>query len=83
VQVTRIKQTAAAMKGRCEWRDLNLFENPSINYYRLSMRKEGTHISSPAERWTRRVGVAAFLFFLIKGILWLIVPAIAAYFALK
>jgi len=40
-------------------------------------------MSSTTERWTKRVGVAAFLFFLIKGIIWLIVPAIAAYFALK
>jgi len=40
-------------------------------------------MSSSAERWTKRVGVAAFLFFLIKGILWLILPAIVAYFALK
>jgi hypothetical protein len=27
-------------------------------------------------RWVKRFGVAGFLFFLIKGLLWLIVPAI-------
>ncbi len=45
------------------------------------------HAVSPATgkataRWGKRVGVAAFLFFLIKGLAWLIVPAaIAAYAA--
>lgn len=47
------------------------------------MQEDGSHTRSTAERWTKRVGLAAFLFFLIKGILWLIVPAIVAYFALK
>jgi hypothetical protein len=45
--------------------------------------KEVSRQVSGAERWTKRVGVVAFLFFLIKGILWLILPAIVAYFALK
>lgn len=31
--------------------------------------------------WIKRFGVAGFLFFLIKGLLWLIVPALVAYFA--
>ena len=34
-----------------------------------------------ASRWGKRLGVAAFLFFLIKGLAWLVVPAAAAYFA--
>ena len=33
-------------------------------------------------RWTKRFGAAAFLFFLIKGLLWLLVPALIAYFSL-
>jgi hypothetical protein len=33
-------------------------------------------------RWGKRLGAAAFFFFLIKGIAWLVVPAaIAAYAA--
>ncbi|HTK37720.1 MAG TPA: hypothetical protein VL325_04445 [Pyrinomonadaceae bacterium] len=32
--------------------------------------------------WTKRFGVVAFLFFLIKGLLWLVVPAVVAYFSL-
>ena len=32
----------------------------------------------PVPRLWRRLGFAAFMFFLIKGLLWLIVPALAA-----
>ncbi|CAN5840441.1 hypothetical protein BH20ACI4_BH20ACI4_21480 [soil metagenome] len=32
-------------------------------------------------KWIKRFGVAGFMFFLIKGLLWLIVPALIAYFA--
>lgn len=31
-------------------------------------------------RWLRRFGVAGFLFFFFKGLLWLIVPVLIAYF---
>jgi hypothetical protein len=30
-------------------------------------------------RWLQRLGVAGFAFFLIKGLLWLAVPALLAY----
>jgi hypothetical protein len=33
--------------------------------------------------WLKRFGMAGFLFFLVKGLLWLIVPAVAAYFSLS
>jgi hypothetical protein len=42
--------------------------------------QRGTH---PALTWTKRVGLVAFLFFLIKGLLWLIIPAIIAYFSMN
>ncbi|MCS6873508.1 MAG: hypothetical protein RML33_01360 [Acidobacteriota bacterium] len=32
-------------------------------------------------QWIKRLGVVGFLFFLIKGLLWLIVPILIAYFA--
>jgi hypothetical protein len=32
-------------------------------------------------RWFKRFGVAGFLFFLVKGLLWLIIPALIVYFA--
>jgi hypothetical protein len=32
-------------------------------------------------KWIKRFGFAGFMFFLIKGLLWLIVPALIAYFA--
>lgn len=36
----------------------------------------------PAVGWVKRFGVAGLLFFLVKGILWLLVPALIAYFSL-
>ncbi len=32
----------------------------------------------PLPKWGRRLGAAAFLFFLIKGLAWLAVPALIA-----
>lgn len=32
----------------------------------------------PVPKWGRRLGAAAFLFFLIKGLAWLVVPALVA-----
>jgi hypothetical protein len=32
----------------------------------------------PVPKWWRRLGAAAFLFFMIKGLLWLAVPALVA-----
>jgi hypothetical protein len=34
-----------------------------------------------AKDWIKRFGFLGFMFFLIKGLLWLIVPALIAYFA--
>jgi hypothetical protein len=34
----------------------------------------------PAVGWMKRFGVAGFLFFLIKGLLWLLVPTLLGYF---
>ncbi|GJQ25111.1 MAG: hypothetical protein HBSAPP02_01430 [Phycisphaerae bacterium] len=36
-----------------------------------------------ARRWTARLGMAGFLFFLVKGLLWLAIPAILAKKALE
>lgn len=33
-------------------------------------------LGCPVPAWARRLGAAAFLFFLIKGLLWLTVPAL-------
>jgi len=43
-----------------------------------SQGKKNSNVS-----WKKRLGIAAFLFFLIKGLLWLIIPALIAYFSLK
>ncbi len=38
---------------------------------------------SGIKKWIKRFGFAGFMFFLIKGLLWLIVPAAIAYFAIN
>jgi len=45
-------------------------------------QEEPIEEKSNAVKWTKRFGLAAFLFFLIKGLLWLIVPALVAYYSL-
>lgn len=48
---------------------------------RISLNKaEGT--PPGATRWGKRAGVALFLFFLIKGLAWIAIPAGAALIAL-
>ena len=38
---------------------------------------------STAEKWTKRAGIIAFLFFLGKGLVWLGIAAAGAYYALN
>ena len=33
--------------------------------------------------WVKKLGLIGFLFFLIKGLLWLIVPALLIYFGIE
>lgn len=40
-----------------------------------------TDTPKAAARWGKRLGIAAFLFFLFKGLAWLVVPAAVTYFA--
>ena len=47
------------------------------------MTNETGKEKSQAKGWLKRLGLAGFLFFLIKGLLWLIIPALIAYFSLK
>ena len=49
----------------------------------MSMDEEPKKRKCPAVNWVKRFGVAGFLFFLIKGLMWLIVPAVLAYFAVN
>jgi len=42
---------------------------------------EKTKKPPASARWFKRFGIAGFLFFLIKGFLWLIIPALAVYFS--
>jgi hypothetical protein len=40
--------------------------------------REQCRASCRTVRWVRRFGVAGFVFFLVKGLLWLIVPVLVA-----
>lgn len=37
----------------------------------------------PAIGWVKRFGLAGFTFFLVKGLLWLLIPALVAYFSVN
>lgn len=46
--------------------------------------KQGSSTAScPVPRWGRRAGVAVFCFFLLKGLAWLALPALAALIAAR
>lgn len=48
---------------------------------KMQETKEPTQLNLFA-KWIKRFGVAGFMFFLIKGIVvWLVIPALIAYFA--
>jgi hypothetical protein len=47
------------------------------------MQQKAQDKNDPAASWLKRFGVAGFVFFLVKGLLWLIVPAVIAYFSLN
>lgn len=38
-------------------------------------------MSFASKHWIRRLGLAGFLFFLLKGLAWLALPAAVAYFS--
>jgi hypothetical protein len=47
------------------------------------MQQSAEDKNDQAKSWLKRFGVAGFVFFLVKGLLWLIVPALIAYFSLN
>jgi hypothetical protein len=51
-------------------------------YFRKIVQEQPQKNESSFSRLIKRLGVAGFLFFLIKGLMWLIVPTLVAYFAL-
>ena len=56
-----------------------LFENFAWEVYFKSMNEE-TQKEKTAVRWIKRFGVAGFLFFFIKGLVWLALLVGATYF---
>lgn len=45
------------------------------------MTDEPKKMICPARKWTKRAGIIAFLFFLGKGLLWLGLLAVGAYYS--
>lgn len=45
------------------------------------MTAEARPGSKRLRQWVQRLGVIGFVFFLVKGLLWLTVPALIAYWA--
>jgi len=41
----------------------------------------GSAVDSEAEQIAKKLGMAAFVFFLVKGLLWLVVPVLYLWFA--
>jgi len=52
-------------------------------YFSRRMDTKGTESRSHALKLTKAAGWAAFMFFLVKGLMWLVVPAIVAYLSFK
>ena len=50
-------------------------------YFRKLMEEEQRKRKCPAVKWMKRFGIAGFLFFLIKRLLWLIIPVLVGYVA--
>jgi len=44
------------------------------------MKEEADNKKNPAAKWIKRFGIAGFLFFLIKGLIWLALIIAATYF---
>lgn len=49
----------------------------------MGMQEQVQKDTSRMRHWIKRFGFVGFMFFLIKGLLWLIVPALIAYFSLN
>jgi hypothetical protein len=52
------------------------FENGIL----LKVEQDPKKMVCPARKWTKRAGIIAFLFFLGKGLAWLGVAAVGAYY---
>lgn len=47
------------------------------------MHEQNIDTASRKRNWLKKLGFAGFMFFLVKGLLWLIVPAAIAYFSIN
>jgi hypothetical protein len=75
----RAKAQAAAACGSCGYSTAGL-PTPTCPECGSDIREAAaaTQARCPVPRLARRLGLAAFLFFFIKGLLWLLIPAALA-----
>jgi hypothetical protein len=61
-----------------------IFEKFEENsYFKKIMPEEQSKKEKPAVKWLKRLGLAGFMFFFIKGLIWLTLFIAAAYFGVK
>ena len=59
--------------------EVTTMQNPAMLYGATLYRRDAAPGSTRA--WLKRAGVAGFGFFLAKGLAWLLVPGLVAYYA--
>ena len=55
---------------------LKAMDKPGKTATEVSTTEQSRH--QPYSYWLKRIGLAGFLFYLIKGLLWIIIPALIA-----
>lgn len=56
---------------------------PAVRYYVENMAKPPDDLELfKFAKWVKRLGFWSLMFFVVKGLLWLIVPALIAYFSI-
>ncbi len=53
------------------------------SYFKLIMEEESPKKENPGAKWIKRFGFAGFMFFFIKGMLWIVLFIAATYFGCK
>ena len=60
-----------------------MFEKAAHKSYFVGVTKhDPAKLTCPARNWTKRAGIIAFLFFLGKGLIWLGIIALGAYYSI-
>ncbi len=61
-------------------RDRKIEKGENKSYFGNVPQDDPSKMVCPARRWTKRAGIIAFIFFLGKGLFWLGIAAVGAYY---